>query len=170
MFPDVMAACKAASVLRDNTSVDAVEMFDRASLRECESNEDMARLVPDIKGEPPSWVVYEGVKFDARLCWSSQFASRPGRLVEHEQPGRTCLVSWHLHSLCWLSALAAGADPMAAALLIECRGQTSDDLEARIQEVHAALHMSGLPFGAKSAEPQALEVSRAPLAGSLGHT
>lgn len=25
-------------------------MFDRASLRECESNEDMLRLVPDIKG------------------------------------------------------------------------------------------------------------------------
>lgn len=41
----------AAAVLRDQTSVDAVEMFDRASLRECESNEDMLRLVPDIKGE-----------------------------------------------------------------------------------------------------------------------
>ena len=39
------------AVLRDQTSVDAVEMFDRASLRECESNEDMLRLVPDIKGE-----------------------------------------------------------------------------------------------------------------------
>ena len=25
-------------------------MFDRASLRECEANEDMLRLVPDIKG------------------------------------------------------------------------------------------------------------------------
>ena len=37
-------------MLRDQTSVDAVEMFDRASLRECESNEDMVRLVPDIKG------------------------------------------------------------------------------------------------------------------------
>jgi hypothetical protein len=40
-------------VLRDQTSVDAVEMFDRASLRECEGNEDMLRLVPDIKG---AWV------------------------------------------------------------------------------------------------------------------
>lgn len=37
-------------MLRDQTSVDAVEMFDRASLRECEANEDMLRLVPDIKG------------------------------------------------------------------------------------------------------------------------
>lgn len=41
---------KPVAVLRDQTSVDAVEMFDRASLRECESNEDMLRLVPDIKG------------------------------------------------------------------------------------------------------------------------
>ena len=52
-------------MLRSETAVDAVELFDRASLRECESDEDMARLVPDLKG----------------------------------------------------------ADPMAAALLIECRGQ-----------------------------------------------
>ncbi len=37
-------------MLRDQTSVDAVEMFDRASLRECEANEDMLRLVPDIQG------------------------------------------------------------------------------------------------------------------------
>ena len=32
MFPDVYSACTAASVLRDQTAVDAVEMFDRASL------------------------------------------------------------------------------------------------------------------------------------------
>ncbi len=36
-------------MLRNETSVDAVELFDRASLRECEANEDMMRLVPDIK-------------------------------------------------------------------------------------------------------------------------
>ena len=29
VFPDVRAACKAASVLRDQTAVDAVELFDR---------------------------------------------------------------------------------------------------------------------------------------------
>ena len=33
MFPDVHTACAAASVLRDETSVDAVELFDRAALR-----------------------------------------------------------------------------------------------------------------------------------------
>ena len=32
MFPDVYSACTAASVLRDQTAVDAVELFDRASL------------------------------------------------------------------------------------------------------------------------------------------
>jgi D-lactate dehydrogenase len=40
-------------LLRSETAVDAVELFDRASLRECESNEDMARLVPDIRGADP---------------------------------------------------------------------------------------------------------------------
>lgn len=33
VFPDLHSACAAASVLRDKTAVDAVEMFDRASLR-----------------------------------------------------------------------------------------------------------------------------------------
>lgn len=33
MFPDVHSACSAASVLRDQTAVDAVELFDTASLR-----------------------------------------------------------------------------------------------------------------------------------------
>lgn len=38
---------------------------------------------------------------------------------------------------------------MAAGLLIECRGQTGHDLEARIRDVQEALANSGLPFGAK---------------------
>lgn len=50
MFPDVRAACRAAAVLRNETSVDAVEMFDRAALRECEKEEKMLELVPDVKG------------------------------------------------------------------------------------------------------------------------
>jgi D-lactate dehydrogenase len=54
--------------------VDAVELFDRASLRECEADENMTRLVPDL----------------------------------------------------------VGADPMAAALLIECRGQDADTLKVRL--------------------------------------
>lgn len=89
VFPDIMAACKAAAVLRNETAVDAVEMFDRASLRECESDENMIRLVPDIKG----------------------------------------------------------CGPMAAALLIECRGSTPEDLTSRIDEVAGSLKRSGLPFG-----------------------
>ncbi|GAX77289.1 hypothetical protein CEUSTIGMA_g4735.t1 [Chlamydomonas eustigma] len=96
VFPDVRAACKGASVLRNETSVDAVELFDRASLRECEANEDMVRLVPCIKG----------------------------------------------------------ADPMAAALLIECRGQDPAALEERMVEVQRALVEAGLPFGAKASQPQ----------------
>ncbi len=51
VFPDVRAACKAAAVLRNETTVDAVEMFDRASLRECAKEEAMLALVPDINGE-----------------------------------------------------------------------------------------------------------------------
>lgn len=76
--------------------MDAVELFDRESLRQCESNEDMVRLVPSI----------------------------------------------------------VGADTMAASLLIECRGQTQHALNERIDEVIKALERSGLPFGAKAAQPQ----------------
>lgn len=47
--PNASHLARGASVLRNETSVDAVELFDRASLRECENNEDMMRLVPDIK-------------------------------------------------------------------------------------------------------------------------
>lgn len=32
-------------MLRSETAVDAVELFDRASLRECEADENMLRLV-----------------------------------------------------------------------------------------------------------------------------
>lgn len=99
MFPHVMSACRAAAVLRRETAVDAVEMFDRASLRECESDEKMTSLVPDIKG----------------------------------------------------------CGPMAAALLIECRGSTAEDLEERINEVLSALSGSGLPFGPAPGSEKPLE-------------
>ena len=33
LFPDVHTACRAASVMRDETSVDAVEIFDRPALK-----------------------------------------------------------------------------------------------------------------------------------------
>ena len=35
-------------MLRNETAVDAVELFDRASLRECEADENMTRLVRDL--------------------------------------------------------------------------------------------------------------------------
>lgn len=53
MFPDMNTACRAASVLRTETAVDAVEVFDRAALRECEADEGLTRLVVDIKGADP---------------------------------------------------------------------------------------------------------------------
>lgn len=49
MFDHVEDACKGAAVLRRGTKVDAVEMFDRASLRECEANSKLVSLVPGIK-------------------------------------------------------------------------------------------------------------------------
>ncbi len=53
MFPDMNTACRAAGVLRTETAVDAVEVFDRASLRECEADEGLTKLVVDIKGADP---------------------------------------------------------------------------------------------------------------------
>ena len=49
-----------------------------------------------------------------------------------------------------------GADPMAAALLIECRGQTKEALDDIIAEVNGALLASKLPFGCKAADPKPL--------------
>ncbi|KAK9807175.1 hypothetical protein WJX73_004038 [Symbiochloris irregularis] len=97
MFPDVFTACKAAYILRNETAVDAVEMFDRASLKECAGlSEEMCKLVPGMKD----------------------------------------------------------ADPLAAGLLIECRGQTVEDKEAMIADVIITLEQAGLPIGAKKAEPK----------------
>ncbi len=81
MFPDMNTACRAASVLRTETAVDAVEVFDRASLRECEADEGLTKLVVDIKG----------------------------------------------------------ADPGAAALLIECRGEDAQTLQVSLRLLPVAL-------------------------------
>lgn len=99
VFPDVRAACRAAAVLRRETAVDAVELFDRPSLRECEADEAMTRLVPDI------------VK----------------------------------------------CDPMAAALLIECRGRDERALEESCDEVRRALKRHELPLGGRADAPRALD-------------
>eukprot|EP01025_Chloroclados_australasicus_P005935 TRINITY_DN1193_c0_g1_i3.p1 TRINITY_DN1193_c0_g1~~TRINITY_DN1193_c0_g1_i3.p1 ORF type:complete len:1087 (-),score=151.26 TRINITY_DN1193_c0_g1_i3:409-3669(-) len=49
LFPNVRDACEGAAVLRRETSVDAVEMFDGASLLECKKDENMVNLCPDIE-------------------------------------------------------------------------------------------------------------------------
>lgn len=48
LFDHVEDACRGAAVLRNGTKVDAVEMFDRASLRECASNQKLVSLVPGV--------------------------------------------------------------------------------------------------------------------------
>lgn len=53
MYDHVEDACNGAAVLRRETNVDAVEMFDRASLRECEGNKKLLDLVPGIKEVGP---------------------------------------------------------------------------------------------------------------------
>jgi len=100
VFPDVRSACRAAAVLRRETAVDAVELFDRPSLRECEADEAMTRLVPDI----------------------------------------------------------VGCDPMAAALLIECRGRDERALEESCDEVRRALKRHDLPLGGRADAPRSLDV------------
>lgn len=52
-----------------------------------------------------------------------------------------------------------GADPMAASLLIECRGSTPEHLEENIREVKEALLRAGLPFGGRADALQELDVS-----------
>lgn len=52
-----------------------------------------------------------------------------------------------------------GADPMAASLLIECRGSTQEHLEENIREVKEALLRAGLPFGGRADALQELDVS-----------
>lgn len=49
--PSPVSDTRASNVLRNETAVDAVELFDRQSLRECANNDDMAALVPCMRGE-----------------------------------------------------------------------------------------------------------------------
>ena len=50
-----------------------------------------------------------------------------------------------------------GADPMAAALLIECRGRSADDLKERIEEVSTVLEEGKIRFGNKASSLKALD-------------
>ena len=65
VFKDVREACRAAAVLRRETDVDAVELFDRASLTQCEGHEQIIGLVPTIADAP-----------NRRRCSSSAAARR----------------------------------------------------------------------------------------------
>ena len=88
MFKDVREACRAAAVLRRETDVDAVELFDRASLAQCEGHEQIIGLVPTIADAPKT----------------------------------------------------------GAALLIECRGATDDELNAGIKAVTSALDGANMDY------------------------
>ena len=88
VFKDVREACRAAAVLRRETSVDAVELFDRASLTQCEGHEAIIGLVPTIRDAPKT----------------------------------------------------------GAALLIECRGATDNELNSNIKQVTNALDGAGMEY------------------------
>ncbi len=88
VFKDVQEACRAAAVLRRETTVDAVELFDRASLTQCEGHEQIIGLVPTI----------------------------------------------------------ADAPKRGAALLIECRGATDEELDVAIKEVSTSLDGANLAY------------------------
>jgi D-lactate dehydrogenase len=88
VFKDVREACRAAAVLRRETDVDAVELFDRASLTQCEGHEQIIGLVPTIADAPKT----------------------------------------------------------GAALLIECRGATDDELNAGIKAVSSALDNANMDY------------------------
>lgn len=141
------------AVLRDQTSVDAVEMFDRASLRECEANEDMLRLVPDIKGGWGGGGLVSAV--GVALCQAGRAGPWMLKRTSLQAFGghrlHTCISATRSWGPDMSPRPLAGADPMAASLLIECRGSSPEDLAARIEEVQTALRRSGLPFGAKAA-------------------
>ena len=68
VFKDVDDACRAAAVLRRETTVDAVELFDRASLKQCEGHEKIMKLVPTIKDAP---------KYGAALLIECRGATEP---------------------------------------------------------------------------------------------
>ena len=52
VFADIEEACDATSALREHTSVDAVEIFDRRSLRLAAESAEMRALSPEIVGLP----------------------------------------------------------------------------------------------------------------------
>eukprot|EP00966_Prymnesium_polylepis_P061494 1427207-Prymnesium_polylepis.1 len=52
VFSDIREACDATTALRANSTVDAVEIFDRRSLRLANDRSEMVRLSPEIASLP----------------------------------------------------------------------------------------------------------------------
>ena len=52
VFPDIADACDATAILREKTAVDAVEIFDRRSLKLCAGMSPMTKLCPEILALP----------------------------------------------------------------------------------------------------------------------
>ena len=97
VFKDVREACRAAAVLRRETDVDAVELFDRASLTQCEGHEQIIGLVPTIA--------------DASTLARAALAAAPGpgRMPSSSESAFSTLVRTELRSLyCSSSADASG--------------------------------------------------------------
>jgi D-lactate dehydrogenase len=144
-------------VLRNETAVDAVELFDRASLRECEADEQMTTLVPDIKGAD---------NMAAALlieCRGQDEGALQARIAEVRRPAGAAAGA--AASSCCCRRRAAGlaapgawvpAAPAASGAGIQPGAPRRPRPRPRAQ-VHRALRRSGLPFGAKAAEPKALE-------------
>lgn len=94
LFSDVDSAARGASVLREKTKVDAVELFDYSSLRQCQNDEKMTKMVPGLKGCPDG----------------------------------------------------------SAALLIECRGQSQEEMNENIKLVESCLDEANLNFAKPRSE------------------
>lgn len=52
VFPDIELACDATTALRAKTTVDAVEIFDRRSLKLCADMDEVVRLCPEVAQLP----------------------------------------------------------------------------------------------------------------------
>lgn len=124
MFPDIYSACSAASVLRDETAVDAVEMFDRAALRQVCTTVlhshrpwHISTRVGSLKKLTVGKCQVNNVSLSSGQTWTKQI-NVPCRECDN---GR-------------MQELVPGisdADSRAAGLLVECRGQTEEALKVR---------------------------------------
>lgn len=143
MFPDMNTACRAASVLRTETAVDAVEVFDRAALRECEADEGLTKLVVDIKGADPgaAALLIECRGEDAetlqvcvlhRLCCvlgCYTVLQNGSRKVEHQ----TCVfTAWEVVQLVWHTNVAHSSYVCCTCILCSCSEPLTPNCAAQL--------------------------------------